>query len=274
MLRLLLIGTALALLQACASPAPVATRETATDAVPDKAPIAAKPPERAFPEDSVYPLLLAEFAMRRRAFDVALEQYMEQAPQLRDAGVSAHATHLAQYMAQERAALEAVQLWLELEPDNIEANNTLAILLIRQGRAAEALPHMARLAAEGEEVNFPALLSGFKNLDAVQRATLVDGINKLALEHPDDVQLLLTQAMVLAEQEQFDPALETLHRLFELQPNQSQAALLEGRILLAKNSPKPYARIEKVLEQNPEDTQIRLQYARLLTATDMAAAVN
>jgi tetratricopeptide (TPR) repeat protein len=131
---------------------------------------------------------------------------------------------------------------------------------------------MALLADKGEEVNFPALLSGFQELAPDQKEALVQGINDLAREHPDNSQLLLTQAMVLAEQEQFDAALDTLQQLFELEPNQSQAAMLEARILLAQQSPAPYARLERVLEENPEDTQIRLQYARLLTATDMAAA--
>ena len=272
MFRLLVTGLACALLLGCASTAPVKPADAAVAPEPETPVAAAKPPERAFPDDSIYPLLLAEFALRRRAYDVALEQYMEQAPRLRDAGVSAHTTHLAQFMAREDAALESVQLWIELEPENIEANNTLSILLIRRGRAVEALPHMALLADKGEEVNFPALLSGFQELAPDQKDALVQGINDLAREHPDNSQLLLTQAMVLAEQEQFDAALDTLQQLFELEPNQSQAAMLEARILLAQQSPAPYARLERVLEENPEDTQIRLQYARLLTATDMAAA--
>lgn len=274
MLRLLLIGIAYGLLLACASPSPVANpaATAAAAASPETSAVEVKIPERPFPEDSIYPLLLAEFALRRREYDVALEQYLAQAPQLRDAGVSAHTTHLAQFMSREQAALEAVQLWIELEPDNIEANNTLAILLIRQGRAAEALPRMALLAGKGEQVNFPALLSGFKDLNPQQRDALVQGINKLAIEYPENVQLLLTQSMVLAELEQFDRSLNTLEQLFKLEPNQPQAALLEARILLAQSSPQPFSRLERVLAENPQDTQMRLQYARLLTATDMKAA--
>jgi len=272
MFRLFISCVASGLLLACASQTPVATDSAPAAPMPDTVAAAAEAPERAFPEDSIYPLLLAEFALRRQAYDVALEQYLEQAPKLRDAGVSEHATHLAQFMSQEQAALAAVQLWVELEPDNIEANNTLAILLIRQGSALEAMPHMAMLASAGESVNFPALLSGFEELDPEQRDALVKGINQLAVDHPDNVQLLLTQAMVMAESEEFDAALATLQRVFELEPDQGQAALLEARILLAQQSPDPYARLRRLLEENPQDKQIRLQYARLLTATDMAAA--
>jgi Flp pilus assembly protein TadD len=272
MFRISLTGISFALLLGCASQAPVPSQNTAEEQEPDTATSVVELPERPFPDDSIYPLLLAEFALRRREYDVALQQYMAQAPKLRDPAVSAHTTHLAQFMAKEQAALEAVQLWVELEPDNVEANNTLSILLIRRGRAVNALPHMARLARQGEKVNFPALLSGFGKLGAGQQQTLVSGINDLATEMPDDVQLLLTQAMIRAELEEFDPALESLQQLFELDPDQSQAALLEAKILLAQNAAKPYARLERILKENPQDTQIRLQYARLLTATDMRAA--
>ena len=272
MFRLLLPGIGFALLLGCASQAPTTTEGSVAEQEPDTTTPVVELPERPFPDDSVYPLLLAEFALRRREYDVALQQYMAQAPQLRDPGVSAHTTHLAQFMAKEQAALESVQLWVELEPDNVEANNTLSILLIRQGRAVDALPLMARLARQSEKVNFPALLSGFGKLDAEQQKALTSGINELAAEFPSNVQLLLTQAMVRAETEEFDPALASLQQLFELDPDQSQAALLEARILLAQNAPRPYARLERILEENPQDTQIRLQYARLLTATDMRAA--
>ena len=111
MFRLFISCVASGLLLACASQTPVATDSAPAEPLPDIVAAEVEAPERAFPEDSIYPLLLAEFALRRQAYDVALEQYLEQAPKLRDAGVSEHATHLAQFMSQEQAALAAVQLW-------------------------------------------------------------------------------------------------------------------------------------------------------------------
>ncbi len=268
--RLLLTGLLCALISACAGTPPVPPD------VPPAEPVAPEPvadvPERPFPDDAVYPLLLAEFALRRRAYDVALAQYMEQAPRLRDAGVSAHTTHLAQFMAREEEALEAAQLWVELDPENVEANNTVSILLLRRGRTAEALPHLALLARKGEQADFPRVLSGFDDLDPVQQAALTREIDKLAAEFPDNVELLLTRAMLDAEREQFEQAQQKLDKIFRIEPDNPNAALLEARILLAQQAPHPYARLEQMLAANPEETQLRLQYARLLTSTDMEAA--
>ena len=68
MSHLLLIALTGALLTACASTAPEQqTAEVATPAAIEPEP-APQPPERAFPDDSVYPLLVAEFALRRRQY--------------------------------------------------------------------------------------------------------------------------------------------------------------------------------------------------------------
>ena len=272
MLRLLLTGIACALLLACASQPPATGPEQPPEAAAAPPPAPPPPPERAIPDDSVYPLLLAEFALRRGAFDVALEQYSAQAPLLRDPGVSAHTTHLAQYLAREQEALEAAQLWVELEPDNLEANNTLAILLIRQGRNVQALPHFALLARAGEEVNFPTVLNDFEQLSPAEQAELSQGVERLAREMPDNTQVLLTWAMIQAETRQFEASLATLQQVFALESDQKQAALLEAKILMAQGSPQPFARLERMLAADPQDTQVRLQYARMLTATDLVAA--
>jgi tetratricopeptide (TPR) repeat protein len=270
MLRLLAIAAACVLLTACASPATV----TEKDPVVVQAPAAnvTEPPERPFPDDSLYPLLVAEFALRRRDYDVALDNYLTQSRILRDAGVSAHTTHLTQFMQREPEALSAAQLWVELDPDNVEANGTLASLLVRRGRTVEALPHLALAERGGAKANFPTLLNGFNKLDEQQRAELVGGINELATEFPENTRLLLTQALIHAEYDQYDLALDKLDKLFDLEPYQPQAILLEAKILLTVGAKKPFARLQLALQENPEDKRLRLQYARLLTASDMAAA--
>ena len=273
MKHLLLLALTGALLTACAGTAPVEDPLAAAPAevIPPEAE-PPPPPERAFPDDSVYPLLVAEFALRRRQYDLALDHYMAQSQVLRDAGVSAHTTHLTQYLRREQEALQASELWVELEPGSAEAQNTYASLLVRQGRTPEALPHLAQVQRLGGEARFPALLTRFESLEPQQQADLVKGINELAEEWPDNTQLLLTQALVMAEFEQYDESLAKLDKIFEIDPQQSQALLLEARVRLARKDKKPFVRIEQALENDPDNLQLRLQYARLLTSGDMKAA--
>lgn len=257
--------------EAQASPAAADTQEVAT-AVPVEPP-PPPVPERPIPDASVYPLLLAEFALRRRDFDTALDTYLEQAEVLRDPRVSAHATHLAQFMQREREAFRAVRLWVELEPDNVEANSTLGVLLARQGRTREALPHFALVARSGEAARFPMLLNGFKTKPAGEQAALDYAVNSLLKDDlGDNVSLLLTHALMAEESGRLDAAEERLAPVFERDPYQQQALVLEAKLLLAREDPTPLARIEEALGVDESRNELRLQYARLLAGRDMAAA--
>ena len=268
MLRLLFFAVLTALLTACST---IATEPEVVVA----APVVKEPEpaiERPIPPDSVYPLLLAEFALRRRSYDVALKNYMAQSEILLEPAVSAHATHLAQFMQREDEALQAVQLWLQLEPDNVEANNTIASLLARQGRTVEAIPHLGIVAHSGAAVHFPILLTGFDKLSPADQAKLVAGINDFSLEYPNDTGLLLSQAIIHRELKQGDLTLEKLDKLFKLEPFQPQALTLEARILIERDDPAPLQRIETALETKPDNHKLRLQYAQLLTRSSMLAA--
>lgn len=272
--RFIFLAITCALLYACASPSPtsVPAQEDAASQDVASEDTVQEIPERAIPDDSVYPLLVAEFALRRRDYNVALQQYRTLAPQLRDPGISAHTTHLSQYLQREQEALEAAQLWVELAPEDIEANSTLAALLVRDGRTVEALPLLARVERAGKSPRFPALLNGYQQLDNEQRTELTQGINELAQEFPQNTELMLTQALLLAEQQSYEEALDKLEQLFKLEPTQSTALVLEAEILINQKTKKPFKRIQRALKNDPENQALRLKYARLLTAVDMKAA--
>lgn len=273
MFRLFALAISYTLLFGCAAQTAVSGRGAAVEPESASEPEpAASIQERPFPENSLYPLLVAEFALRRQAYDVALEQYMGQARELRDSGVSEHTTHLAQFLQREEDALEAAELWVQLDPDSAGANSTLAQLLARRGRTLEALSYLTIVERQTGDANFPVVLNGFKNLSATQEAELVRDINTLAAEFPQNTSLLLTQALIQVESGQFDAALDTLDTLLDLEPEKTPAILLEAQILADQNVANPYARLQTVLQDNPNANLLRLRYARLLTATDLQAA--
>lgn len=274
--RLLICIVIPALLAACASTAPVELPAPLAEPEPELAEpveeVEISVPERPFPADSLYPLLVAEFALRRNSYDLALEHYRSQARILDDPGVHAHTTHLAQFMRDEESVLETAKLWVESQPDNLEANSILANLLTRKGRAVEALPHLAVVGRSGGKAQYPMLLNGFRTLTTRDKVKLSEGIDALALEFPNDVQILLTQALIQGEQGRADQALDKLNAIFDQEPYQDQAVLLETKLLVDRGAENPFARLREALELKPEDKRLRLQYARLLTRTDLPEA--
>ena len=84
---------------------------TATDS-------AAKPATKPFAIDSLYDLLVADVALARNQFDIALPKYLDQARLTGDPGVIEMAGRVANYMRDYPATLEMALLWLDREPDN------------------------------------------------------------------------------------------------------------------------------------------------------------
>jgi tetratricopeptide (TPR) repeat protein len=278
MYRTLAIATVLALASACASPnrtvvppEEAAAKTPVTPEVPAQE-VAAEPPERPIPEDSLYPLLVAEFALRRKAYDTALQHYLEQAPILRDAAVSAHTTQLAQFMRRDQATREAAALWVELQPDNAQANATVATFLVREGNSPQALPHLAALLAAGGSPRFSAILFGFNELTAEQKLELLDGVDALAADYPEYRDLQLTQALIRTRLDRGEQALAILDPLIAVEPANIRALALEGQLKLDRGDADALARIEKTLEEQPGNAELRLQYAHLLTRVDVEAA--
>ncbi|MFT4613086.1 MAG: tetratricopeptide (TPR) repeat protein [Bacteroidia bacterium] len=270
MSRLLATALCSALLVGCSTPAP--QPQEPLDTAPPVVEAEPEVPERAIPDDSVFPLLLAEFALRRRDYDVTLQQYLEQAPILRDSGISAHTTRLAQYLQNEPAALESALLWAELEPDNADANNIAAGMLARAGRTPEALPYLVQVERLSGDANFPVLANNFTGLSSAERTDMADTIERLGKEFPDSINLSLTQALLFTELGKRGKALEKLDAVFAQEPRQQQALLLEAKILADQGANNPYARVEQALQEDPENSLLRMRYARMLTRSDMSAA--
>jgi tetratricopeptide (TPR) repeat protein len=225
---------------------------------------------RPFPEDALYSLLVAEFAAHRGAFDVALQNYLQQAVRTRDPGVAARATRMARYMGAERATLDAALLWVELEPQNPEARFTAATELARAGRPAEAFEHMRALDAGSGQTNFAAVTASALDLPASDRQQMLEALQDIEGDSPD---LLIARAVLLQSLERNDEALEAVATVLEAEPDNYQALLLEAQVYQnIGDLPKAFARVERALADDPGNKRLRLQYARLLAKTDLAKA--
>lgn len=259
------------LIAACTATPATAPRDTGAAAPGAEALAPApEPVYRPFPEDTLYALLVAEFAARRGALDVALQNYLQQAESTRDAGVAARATRIARYMGAERATLEAALLWAELEPRNPEARFTAATELARAGRPQEAFEHMRALDAAHGPTNFAAVTASALDLPAKEREEMLAALERI---EGDSADLQIARAVLLQSLERNDEALALVARVLEAEPDNYQALLLEAQVYQNTGDlPKAYARIEQALADDPDNKRLRLQYARLLAKTDLARA--
>ncbi|MDX1519874.1 MAG: hypothetical protein R3318_07085, partial [Gammaproteobacteria bacterium] len=116
------------------------TATTDEDAGPTRLPPAR--PKIELTEEILYKLLLAEFAGHRGKLDISVRNYLELARSTRDPEVVERATRIAVYARDDEAAREAASLWVEIDPDSVDAHQVLAVMSVRDGDIEKALEHL------------------------------------------------------------------------------------------------------------------------------------
>ncbi len=240
-------------------------------ATPEPEPVHAEPVYRPFPEDTLYALLVAEFAARRGLLDVALGNYLQQAARTHDAGVAARATRMARYFGADRATLEAALLWASAEPQEPEAQFTAATELARAGRSREAFDHMRAAHEAGGASNFALVAASSLELPESERRAMLTELDTLG--PGNEVDVLIARAVLLQSIDENALALERVREVLALDPANYQAILIEAQVYQnLGDTEKAYSRIEQALRDTPDNARLRLQYARLLAKTNLARA--
>ncbi|GAA5524001.1 beta-barrel assembly-enhancing protease [Microbulbifer aestuariivivens] len=253
-----------------------ATAATATATAADET-IAAKAaqaaiPARAFPVETLYTLLVAEVAGNRERFDVALANYYQQAQSTRDAGVAARATRIARFLNARRAALHSAQLWVELEPDQAEAQLTATAELTLAGELSAALVHAEKALELGGDAPLQSLAAtAVSNPQLVKR--IAPEFRRLAEKYPNNGEVVLAHGMMLRAAGQYRQALAIVRRVEEEHPGMLDAPLLQSQLLIdLDREEEAFTMLEQMVETYPWEPRIRLQYARLLVNRDLQQA--
>lgn len=279
---LILTAAAASLLAACAqqpqepeAPRPDSVSETAPApaAREEPAPEPSVPKTRPFTSETLYALLAAEIAGSRQQFDVALSNYIQQAHQTRDPQVAARATQIARFLDADQVLLDAAMLWVEVAPEDTEAQLNAAVALVGNGRLQEAFELSRRLHQKGEHTLFQNIAASASEATDTQREQLLIGYRALLEESPRHRELLIGTGLLLQQQGQLQEAQEYSARARRHHPNSVAAVLLEATILnQLDQSDRALQVVVEALEDNPGSMRLRLQYARLLTQHDLGLA--
>ncbi len=219
---------------------------------------------RGLDPDLLYRLMLAEIAGQRGELEVAVANYVEAARLSRDPRVAERATRIAVYARDDAAALEVARLWAELEPGNVEARQVAAAMLVRRGDVAGALAQLEKVvelrSGERGYQLITSLLSKEKNKD-----TALAVMEALVARRAHDVQALYAYAQLASFMGEQWRALQAVDRVLGLRPGWTPAVILKSSILARrKDTTGSLALLESALAERPDDTELRLYYARRL----------
>ena len=228
-----------------------------------------KQPEQALPPasfeaETLYSLLVAELAGKRKRHDILLVGYMNQAEKTRDPGIVERATRLAIWLKADQAALKSAELWAEIEPDSEKAKQALTAQLVKAGQFNKAMRLLEQILESGGWANFEYLAVNSKGISLGQRNELIVQFDQLLQKNPKHAGLLFGKTVLLQMNGRIDKALETAWELDKIK-HDNHSILLTSRLQhqLGKTT-VALQRLEDALQTNPDDDRIRLLYAQML----------
>ena len=254
---------ALVFLSGCQALAPTSPDESS--AVEDTTSVPEKPKVySSFSEDTLYSLLSAELAGQRNRLDIALDNYVTQAINTQDPGISERAFRIAEYLGADQAALDTSLIWAKNAPDDLEAQRAAAIQLARNGRYDDSIVYMEKVLRAKGDTHFDFLALSASESDPETRSGMLKSFNSLLARHPDNGQLIFGKALLMQQDGDAEGAL----KLLENNPPQAgevAPVLLRARILQSLNrGDEALPLLKKSIQQYPQDKRLALTYARAL----------
>ena len=274
-LRLLL---PLLMLAACAQPA----RQAEIAMVPAPAPAGAAPASAAATAAPVIPkgpdlpkidlnerilfdLLLAEIAGQRDNAALSSQTYVDLARRTRDPRIARRATEIALYSRNLAQAAEAAAIWVETDPESLQALQALTGILVSSNQTESVRPYLQRLLAKETEGTPDSLLQLNRLLQRVpDKAAALRLIRDLTNPYAKlpEAHFAVAQAALAANDETL--ALAEIRLAQELRPDWEVAALLEAQLLQRESNAVAAARLQAFLKAAPNAREARTALARVL----------
>jgi tetratricopeptide (TPR) repeat protein len=216
---------------------------------------------------TLYEFLVGEIAGQRGDLVLSLEAYTDLARKTRDPRVVRRAAEIAMYGRNLAKAVEMSKLWVELEPDSIQARRFLIGTLVASGRLAEAKPSLEAVlhAKDVSPAETLIQMQGFLSR-CPDKAAALKLIQGLAAGYPDLPEAHQAVAQSALAAGQFDVALTEADTMLKLTPTSEVAALLKGEALLGKQGDAAeLAYLQEFLATHADASRVRLVYAKRLT---------
>jgi len=237
-------------------------------AAPERTSASAGLPPAELTEEVMYNVLLGEIASHRGQINVTAKSLGRVAQQTRDPRVAERATLAGIFAKQYAAALPSAQLWVELQPDDVEAHEALAVVWLELERTAEARTQLEQLLAiEAKRLN---LDQAYPRIAAVLsrqagRAGTLETMQALVARYPRAAAAHFAYAHLAVRAGDLERAGQAAERALQLKPGWEDAALFRARILVSqKETARAQAFYEAFLQDYPAASTTRLNYARFL----------
>lgn len=245
---------------------PSSTGQSQEQDGPTAKPLAETPIEYAdFEPEVLYLLLSGEIAAQRGRYDVVLVNYLQAARQSRDIGVIKRSLRIAQSLNADNALRQLGDLWVEVEPKNLQAHRVLAIQAVKQNDLEAALAHMETIMDLGGDADFDSLAAMAGNLPVEKQQELLALYRQLEQRHPNTPELQFSIALLLKATGEPKQALAQLAPLLEKNTNFQPALVLKGDLLYETGqTTEALEHLQRNTRRFPDNRQMGTLYGRML----------
>ncbi len=216
----------------------------------------------------LYDLMLAEIAVQRKDYDLAFKKYYQAARQTRDSRLAKKATRVSLFSKNDEQTFKAVQLWSELQPDNLDVQQIYASSLLTRKQDKQAMIYLKKIITLSENFN-----EGFQRavglLDTIKDPERLQTLfAQLAKGHEDRPVVKLNQAKLSFKLGDMAGAERHINEALTLKPDYLDASLLKIQLLKKQKRPQEaIAVLEKLVKKQPDNISLRLELARMLVST-------
>ena len=215
----------------------------------------------------MFQYLVSEVAGQRGDMGLATEGMLDMAKTTRDPRIAKRAAEMALLSRREAPALEAATLWQQTDPDEVQARQAVAVILLNSGRLQEAKPHLEKLlAGEGDNVGGALLhLNQMLSRQKDKPATLAL-VQELVAPYLNRAEAHFTIAYAAWSAGQNELALREIREASRLRSGWEAAALFQGQLLQRTSISETLEFYSSQLGDYPKMQDLRLAYARLLVS--------
>lgn len=212
-----------------------------------------------------YHMIIAELAFRGGDIDLAVENYLIVAKSQSNPEIAARAVRFAVYGNNFEAALEAANRRLELSPNDLEAQQVIVAIYIRQGKTAEAARYLEGVISKSQisdEMLFASLTGLF--VSEKDATSALEVTRQTAENFPEKAYAQYMHGVLSAQAGQAEEALTYLDKSLKIQVIDGAYSTKAKILLKLGRSEEAVVSLRQAVKDRPEDKDLGLTYARLL----------
>lgn len=210
--------------------------------------------------------LVAEIAGQRGDSALAGSLFLDLAKSTRDARLAERASRVAISSNNPKIAVQSVTLWTELAPEDSQAQQASAQMLIAMGKLDEAKVFLRKLlqTEDTRAGGFMFLSNLFSRVP--DKSAVLATVTDLAKDYPNLAEAHFAMAHAAWTAKKSDLALTELDQAARLHPGWEMAAIMRAQILAADAPENAISELKAFVSSHPQANEARLALARLLVS--------